>query len=454
MKKLGLQITVHNIPEGRFMCPGFIDLHIHAPQYSYTGTATDRPLMDWLDHYTFPREAQMQDLKEAKAQYSQLVQRLISNGTTTAVMFGSLHLEPTMLLADTLHQAGLRAYVGKVCMDRNSKDYYQHSLEQNLADTEAFVRHVRSLKSTLVHPVVTPRFVPSCSPSLLQGLGRLAQEHDCHVQSHISESLDNDAFVHALHPEVNGRDARLYEQAGLLTQRTVMAHGVTLTTSELRLLADRGTAIAHCPLSNFYFADVPLDVQRCLKAGVKVGLGTDVAGGYSPSMLSAMRSAVITSKAVRMMHIDAARRAPASCLSASAAGNDGSASSEPVPAAGSEHHEGSASSPALAHQREHAAAQQQRSAVEEAAARGTLGYKEAFWLATMGGAHALGLQDTVGSFRVGKEFDAIMVDTELREPFDVFSTDSLLDRFEKFVNLGDDRNVRAVWIQGGLVIWK
>ena len=201
-----------------------------------------------------------------------------------------------------------------------------------------------------MHPVVTPRFVPSCTPALLQGLGRIAQRSACHVQSHISESLDNDAFVAQLHPEVTlgrqahvqfrhplpccscgnawrssradprkansmgpnspaaasgcadlqdlwslqtmlamasgllgcpcshagslsqvgGGDAQLYERAGLLTQRTVMVHGVTLTDAELQLLAERGTALAHCPLSNFYFADIPLDVLRCLAAGVKV----------------------------------------------------------------------------------------------------------------------------------------------------------------------------------------
>ncbi|EIE20078.1 guanine deaminase [Coccomyxa subellipsoidea C-169] len=386
-----LESTVYKIPDGRFMCPGFVDTHFHAPQYSYSGTATDKPLMAWLDEYTFPRESRHQDLALARTEYSKLVQRLLSNGTTTSLYFASLHLEPAQLLAELLHQAGQRAYVGLVCMDRNSKDFYVKSLEQNLSDTEAFIESTRGLDTSLVHPVVTPRFVPTCSPELLASSGVLAQRYSCHIQSHISESLDNDALVAQLHPEVC-MDTSLYDRAGMLTNRAVMAHGVTLTSAELALLAARGTAIAHCPLSNFFFADIPLDVLRCRQLGVRVGLGTDVAGGYSPSMLNAMRSAVIAAKTVRMLRTDRER---------------------------------------LAERR-----------------------RGAFWLATMGGAQALGLEAKIGSFEVGKEFDALMVDPAAGSNIDTFTSDTLLDTFQKFINLGDDRNIRAVWVQGGLVLWK
>ena len=159
-------------------------MHLHAPQTSYAGTATDKPLMAWLDEYTFPREARHANLALAKAEYQKLIRRLIDNGTTTALYFASLWLEPTKLFADLLHmvtlpyrlspdasasmpepmnstshalllnppslacsmlQAGQRAYVGLVCMDRNSKDFYTKSLEENLQDTEAFICHVRSV---------------------------------------------------------------------------------------------------------------------------------------------------------------------------------------------------------------------------------------------------------------------------------------------------------------------
>ncbi|KAK9901243.1 hypothetical protein WJX75_002216 [Coccomyxa subellipsoidea] len=526
-----LESTLYRIPDGRFMCPGFVDTHCHAPQYSFSGTATDKPLMSWLDEYTFPRESRHQDLTLARTEYIKLVQRLLSNGTTTALYFASLHLEPTQLLAQLLHQMGQRAYVGLVCMDRNSKDFYVKSLDQNATDTETFIATTRALGSSLVHPVVTPRFVPTCSPQLLARLGALAQRHGCHVQSHISESLDNDAFVAHLHPEVSGRDAALYDRAGLLTNRAVMAHGVMLTSAELALLAARGTAIAHCPLSNFFFADIPLDVLRCRELGVKVGLGTDVAGGYSPSMLNAMRSAVLAAKAVQMLRTDRARlakrdRAPDGIMHEDAeqtrsrqgpscnadAGNTGRAASggergftgnaqhmredpEARPEIGSAQRDDSRAahnaatlpySASTAFPDCEASGAGLRDAetagvdtscatecsnsggatdcrrpeleggisVDGLGTRGELDYRDAFWLATMGGAQALGLEAKIGSFEVGKEFDALMIDAMGVSTFDTFTGDKPLDVFQKFINLGDDRNIRAVWVQGGLVLWK
>ncbi|CAL8471103.1 g10645 [Coccomyxa elongata] len=577
-----LESTIYNIPDGRFMCPGFVDVHCHAPQYSYSGTATDKPLMAWLEDYTFPREARHHDLSLARREYSKLLQRLTSNGTTTALYFATLHLESTQLLAQLLHQVGQRAYVGLVCMDRNSKDFYTKSLEQNIADTESFIASTRALGSALVQPVVTPRFVPTCSPELLARLGALAQQHNCHVQSHISESLDNDAFVAQLHPEVGGRDARLYDRAGLLTKRSVMAHGVTLTSAELALLAERGTAIAHCPLSNFFFADIPLDVLRCRQLGVKVGLGTDVAGGYSPSMLSAMRSAVVAAKAVRLLRTDrarlaarprpaahagrpefaaqprlalandmaplpglapvpdlAARQRPAApdappaedrpsphAAATSAAGRARPATDQginysksyvngPVPGSCAAEHaaaegQGTASGSPLGFNGNACDSGCGAECAEESWPNGNAGagpqlgsiisdgchsaatgnlcttppgctaempdegtlqdpgcisvdglgtgeeldYRGALWLATMGGAQALGLEDTIGSFEVGKDFDALMVDPTGGACFDTFTGDTLVDVFQKFINLGDDRNIRAVWVRGGLVLWK
>ncbi|KAK9901242.1 hypothetical protein WJX75_002216 [Coccomyxa subellipsoidea] len=457
-----LESTLYRIPDGRFMCPGFVDTHCHAPQYSFSGTATDKPLMSWLDEYTFPRESRHQDLTLARTEYIKLVQRLLSNGTTTALYFASLHLEPTQLLAQLLHQMGQRAYVGLVCMDRNSKDFYVKSLDQNATDTETFIATTRALGSSLVHPVVTPRFVPTCSPQLLARLGALAQRHGCHVQSHISESLDNDAFVAHLHPEVSGRDAALYDRAGLLTNRAVMAHGVMLTSAELALLAARGTAIAHCPLSNFFFADIPLDVLRCRELGVKVGLGTDVAGGYSPSMLNAMRSAVLAAKAVQMLRTDRARlakrdRAPDGIMHEDAEqtrSRQGLRDAETAGVDTSCATECSNSGGATDCRRPELEGETGGISVDGLGTRGELDYRDAFWLATMGGAQALGLEAKIGSFEVGKEFDALMIDAMGVSTFDTFTGDKPLDVFQKFINLGDDRNIRAVWVQGGLVLWK
>jgi guanine deaminase len=137
---------------------------------------------------------------------------------------------------------------------------------------------------------VTPRFIPTCSDALLTGLGALHAKYKgagCWVQSHMAESLDEMAFVESLHP--GRRDAAIFDQAGLLTDRCVMAHAVHLTGGELALVAARKTGIACCPLSNIFFANGEFPLRQSQRAGARVGLGTDVAGGYSPSMLSACR---------------------------------------------------------------------------------------------------------------------------------------------------------------------
>mmetsp|Transcript_18923 Transcript_18923/g.47791 ORF Transcript_18923/g.47791 Transcript_18923/m.47791 type:complete len:464 (-) Transcript_18923:117-1508(-) len=389
------------LPDGHALCPGFIDIHIHAPQFSYTGTATDKPLMDWLEHYTFPSEARLgADLHEAREVYAGVVHQTLRQGTTTAMYFATVHQEPCTVLLEVLDQLGQRALVGKVCQDRNSSDGVLETTEGSLHATEAFIQHIRRLEggqAGRLHPVITPRFVPTCSPSLLSGLGELAAKYDVHVQSHISESKDQVAFVEALHP--GERDTQIFASSGLLTHKAVMAHGTQLTESELKQLAAAGTALAHCPLSNFFFGDGLLSVAQCRRLGVKVGLGTDVAGGYSPSMLSAIRNAVITHKVLAM-------QSPGS-------------RDQPAAEKGAE-----------------------------------LDYRHAFWLATRGSAEALGLQDDIGSLEIGKKFDVLQLDLGAYSgtPYQVFERDSDLDKMQKWVNLADDRSIRRVWVDGRLVV--
>ena len=154
------------LAESEAILPGFIDVHLHAPQYSYTGTATDRPLMDWLEHYTFPAESSHnEDLVWAEEVYTKLVRRLLANGTTTAVYFATMHARPTMLLADVCFRTGQRALIGKVNMDRNAPDNYVESTDESIAATELVIAHIRSKGSPeLLLPVITPRFVPTCTP--------------------------------------------------------------------------------------------------------------------------------------------------------------------------------------------------------------------------------------------------------------------------------------------------
>lgn len=179
-------------------------------------------------------------------------------------------------------------------MDRNAPDDYVDTTAMAISKAEHFIQYCQQHATSLLTPVVTPRFIPTCTISLLEQLGQLARRYNVPVQSHISESLGEVDFVRQLHPEFES-DATLFDACGLLTDRSIMAHGVHLTDSDVHLMASRGSGVAVCPLSNAYFANGVFPVQRFSPLSVKMGLGTDVAGGYSPSMLTSIRQAVISS---------------------------------------------------------------------------------------------------------------------------------------------------------------
>jgi len=179
-----------------------------------------------------------------------------------------------------------------------ASDFLAPVVEMQMHDNGIRVQYVRSLRTELVQPVITPRFIPTCTPELLQGLGKLARKYDCHVQSHLSESHDEMEFTAHLHPG-EGSDADIFDRYGLLTDKCVMAHGVHINQDDAHLLRMRGAAVAHCPLSNVFFGDGVLATAKLVSMGNKVGLGTDVAGGYSPCMLSMIRNAVIADRSVR-----------------------------------------------------------------------------------------------------------------------------------------------------------
>ena len=418
----------------QFVIPGFVDLHTHAPQYQYSGTATDKPLMQWLDAYAFPAEKRLRDPELARGVYERVVRRLLRLGTTTAVYFATADNRPCEILVDVVEALGQRGYIGKVCLDQHTPSDYVQGTAQALAESEAFVEFVAAKRTPLVQPVLTPRFTPTCSVALMRGLADLAARYDVLVQSHISESHDEVDFAWQVHGQ---RDAALFRECGLLTGRALMAHGVHLTDSEWDALREHGTAVAHCPTSHFYFADGMVAVKPRVLRGNRVGLGTDVAGGYSPSMLSAIRNAVLMSRAIQHASLQGQQCAA-------------NANGEGPPCVGTAHVSDSTTTP------------------PQAPAEVAMDYIEAFWLATLGGAEALGLQHCIGSFGVGKAFDAVLVALPAPEELsvgtaqplspgaashiDIFPTDSLEDRFQKFVNLGDERDIAAVWVQGRRVV--
>lgn len=356
-------------------------------------------------------------------------------------------------------------------MDQYSPDGYCEDTAASLADTESFIHYCKSMPSAvaaaqagvpaLVQPVITPRFIPTCSPALLEGLGKLAKKHDVWVQSHASESSDQVAFVKSLLPEVGaapagssavetaglqaGRCAGIFDHFGLLTDKCMMAHGTFLTPAEWNVFRARGVSVAHCPLSNSFCSDRYLKLKPLVSNGNKVGIGSDVAGGYALSILHNVRQAVVTSKfhtADVTAHPDEAVH-----VGANGASHTKPADHEATP--------GRALSPAALEAQ--AAA---RAANDNTVNPSTLSYADAFWLATAGGAEAIGMGHLLGRFAPGYLFDAQRIDVSpvcphtgenVETALHLFPSDSTADVFQKWVHLGDDRHVAEVFVQGRCV---
>jgi guanine deaminase len=281
-----------------YVLPGFVDLHVHAPQWPQLGAALDLPLEEWLQKFTFPLESKYADTAYALAVYESLVKNLLANGTTTALYFATLHLAATKVLAGVCLRRSQRALIGRVAMDNPEEcpDYYRDSsAEVAERETREFIDYVKALPggAGLIYPVITPRFIPSCTDDLLVRLGNVARETGCHVQTHCSES---DWQHHYVLKRCGRSDTAALDSYGLLSRRTVLAHGNFVMDADAAIIRERGAGIAHCPLSNVYFSDAVFPLRRMLDAGVHVGLGTDIAGGASPSVLENARQAIISSR--------------------------------------------------------------------------------------------------------------------------------------------------------------
>jgi guanine deaminase len=386
--------AVSRIPPGSWLLPGLVDLHVHAPQWPQLGTGLDLPLERWLFEYTFPLEARCADADYAAGVWERMVPTLLRHGTTTAVYYATIHEEATLALAETCRRHGQRALVGRVGMDDPDGTppwYRDASADAGVAASARSVEAIRALASPLVGPIVTPRFVPACTDALLRGLGEVAAATGTRVQTHCSESDWE-------HGEAKRRfgttDLRALESFGLATEHGVLAHGNHMDDADLALAASLGAGVAHCPLSNAYFANAVFPLRRALDLGVRVGLGTDVAGGAAPAVLSQCAMAVTAS---RMLEdgVDA-RRPPAT--------------------------------------------------------RGVPGSRidtvTAFWLATLGGASAVGLP--VGLLEPGRRFDAIVVDTTV-DGSPLCRFDDLDDPprvLEKVVRLAGPSDITGVWVDG------
>jgi len=380
------------------LLPGFVDTHVHAPQYPQLGKALDAPLEIWLQRYTFPLEARYRDLAFASRSYEALVADMLANGTTTALYFGTVDVEPTQLLADVCLAQRQRALIGKVAMDNADEcpdDYRDPSAQAGIDGTRALIDYVRGLEPSaqMLGAVVTPRFTPSCTDALLRGLGALAGETGCHVQTHSSES---DWAHDYSHRRFGHSDVRALDGFGLLGRRTVLAHGNLMSDDDLGLLVERGASVAHCPYSNFYFANAVFPLRRALAKGLRVGLGTDVSGGPSASMFEGVRLALVAARALES-GVDAG-------LEQAVRGRPGS----------------------------------------------RIGLATAFHCATAGGGDALDLP--VGRFSPGYFFDAIMIDPEAPDgTIRLWDEDDDELVLQTILLTASRANVAAVWTNGTCV---
>jgi guanine deaminase len=391
---------------GRLIIPGLVDLHTHAPQFAFRGLGMDMELLDWLEGHAFPEEANYRDIEYARYAYGLFVEHLIHGPNTRIVIHATVHTPATLLLMDMLEESGLVCLVGKVNMDRNCPDYLrEESAAASLDATREWLAASYS-RNKNVHPILTPRFIPSCSDELMRGLAAVQKEFGLPVQSHLSENRGEIQWVRELCPGSDGYGAA-YAGFDLFGGGvvTVMAHCVWSDEREIALMAERNVFIAHCPQSNTNLSSGAAPVRRFLDAGCAVGLGSDVAGGAHCSIFRAMSDAIQVSKLRR----------------------------------------------ALLHETETAMT------LEEAFYLGTAGGGAFFADAARRGPGSIAANAATGnnslhdfpgasgSFEPGYDFDALVIDdSSLAAPFPL----SVRDRLERVVYLSDERHIRAKYVRG------
>ncbi|PMB69240.1 putative guanine deaminase [Beauveria bassiana] len=391
------EIIVTELKKGQFIMPGFVDTHNHAPQWLHRGQGQGLHILEWLNQVAFRNESLFKDTSHASRVYPMVVEGMLRQGVTTASYYGSLHGEATRILADVCLEKGQRALVGKCNMARNAPDFYvDASVEESLQVTRDCIQHIKNLdpKGELLRHVLTPRFAICCDESLLKGLGEIAQENPTMaIQTHFNESEQEKNFTMSLFPQFTN-EADLYEKFKLLNERSILAHCTIMTPYETQRLQDLKCGVAHCPTSNMTVGGgfMAAPIKDFLNRGMKVGLGTDSGGGYSISMLNAMRHSLVNSFA-----------------------------------------------------RDYLDARDGGSAVT---------MEEAFHMATIGGARVVGFGKEIGDFQVGKQFDALLVDmtnTSCSVTAPLEQDDTMRTMLEKFIMTGDDRNIARVYVRGRLV---
>lgn len=393
----------------KFYFPGFIDTHIHAPQYPNCGVFGNSTLFDWLLEYTYPVEMALEDPKKAYQVYDKVVKKTLEHGTTCCAYYSTIHPTTTNILADCALGNGQRAFIGRSCMDCGKEFYTDESVEDGIKSTISVINHIskRDPNFSLIKPILSPRNANKCSAEFMLWLAKLSKHENIPIQVHMSETEEEVADILKSFTQCKNY-ASIYDLHNLLTENTVLGHCIFISEEELELINKRKSSIAHCPTSNSCLTSGEAKVRWMLDKNTKVGLGSDVSGGFSPSILVTARHAILVSRHVAMR-------------------------------SKSDHDK--------------------------------LSVNESLFLATLGGAQACGLDNILGSFEVGKKWECQLISLdEYDSPIDLF--DFLNPELEGFVNgeqkdlrkfqdiidkwvfNGDDRNIKKVYVNGRCVIDK
>jgi len=366
---------------GKLIVPGFIDCHVHFPQLDIIGSYGAQ-LLDWLNQYAFPAEAKFADPDYAREVAGVFIDELLTNGTTTALVFGTVHPHSADAIFEAADAKGMRLIAGKVLMDSNCPEELRDDAETGYADSKALIERWHG-KGRLGY-AITPRFALTSSAEQLAAAGRLASEYpDVWIHTHLAENMEEVDEIARLFPDSRSY-LDVYEQHGLLRERAVFAHCLHMDDEDRASMSVHGGAAAFCPTSNLFLGSGLFDLPAFRDAGIRCGLGTDVGGGTSLSLLKT------ASEAYKVLHLQ-----------------------------------------------EHA-----------------LPATRALYLATLGAAEALYLDDRIGNFASGKEADFVVLDFEgsnLTARRTAAAT-TIEEKLFALITLADDRNVAATYVNGVKVL--
>ncbi len=371
----------------KIIIPGMIDLHLHASQYNNRGINLDCELLEWLSKYIYNEESKFKDIEYAKKVYSLFVDELKKSATTRAVIFATAHIEATELLMKQMEDSGIVSYVGLVNMDNDSYvNYDGDDTECVLFDTRKWIEN-NLHKFSRTFPIITPRFIPSCTKKMIFQIGELYKTYKLPLQSHMSETLSEIKAVRTIH-DYSCCIGEIFKKTGILddntmnsdTKKIIMAHCVYSPSKEIELLKNNKVFIAHCPSSNINLTSGLAPIKKYLSLDINVGLGTDICGGHSLSMFQAIVSAIQTSK-MYYKYVDSNYK--------------------------------------------------------------PLSFNEAFYIATKGGGKFF--SNNVGSFEENYEFDALVLDDSSLK---YFSDLSIEERLQRLIYLSTNENILAKYVKG------